>query len=54
VTENLSSYVQHLAWIVWYKANPVTTNEMIDQSIDELLEQNKVFFQREIEGLTEL
>ena len=54
VTENLSSYVQHLSWIVWYKANPVTTNEMIDLSIDELLEQNKVFFQREIEGLTEL
>ena len=54
VTEDLSSYVQHLSWIVWYKANPVTTNEMIDLSIDELLEQNKVFFQREIEGLTEL
>ena len=54
VTENLSSYVQHLAWIVWYKANPVTTNEMIDLSIDELLEQNKVFFQREVEGMTEL
>ena len=54
VTENLSSYVQHLSWIVWYKANPVTTNEMIELSIDELLEQNKVFFQREIEGLTEL
>ena len=54
VTENLSSYVQHLSWIVWYKANPVTTNEMIDFSVDELLEQNKVFFQREVEGLTEL
>ncbi len=54
VTENLSSYVQHLSWIVWYKANPVTTNEMIDRSIDELLEQNKVFFQREFEGLTGL
>ena len=54
VTENLSSYVQQLSWIVWYKANPVTTNEMIELSIDELLEQNKVFFQREIEGLTEL
>lgn len=54
VTENLSSYVQHLSWIVWYKANPLTTNEMIELSIDELLEQNKVFFQREIEGLTEL
>ena len=54
VTENLSSYVQHLAWIVWYKANPVTTNEMIDISINELLEQNKIFFQREVEGMTEL
>ena len=54
VTENLSSYVQHLSWIVWYKAHPVVTNEMIDQSIDELLEQNKVFFQREVESLTEL
>lgn len=54
VTENLSSYVQHLSWIVWYKAKTVVTNEMIDESIEELLEQNKVFFQREVEGLTEL
>jgi hypothetical protein len=54
VTENLSSYVQHLSWIVWYKAQPVVTNEMVNLSIDELLEQNKVFFQREIEGLTGL
>lgn len=54
VTENLSSYVQHLSWIVWYKAKPVVTNEMVDESIEELLEQNKVFFQREVEGLTEL
>ena len=27
---------------------------MVDESIEELLEQNKVFFQREVEGLTEL
>ena len=54
VTEDLSSYVQHLSWIVWYKAKPVVTNEMVDESIEELLEQNKVFFQREVEGLTEL
>ena len=54
VTEDLSSYVQHLSWIVWYKAKTVVTNEMIDESIEELLEQNKVFFQREVEGLTEL
>lgn len=52
MTDNLSSYVQHLSWIVWYKAHPVATNEMVNLAIDELLEQNKVFFQREIEGLT--
>ena len=52
VTDDLSSYVQHLAWIVWYKAHPVVTNEMVNLSVDELLEQNKVFFQREVEGLT--
>ena len=54
VTENLSSYVQHLSWIIWYKAKPVTTNEMIDVAINELLEQGSLFFQREVEGLTEL
>ena len=54
ITENLSSYVQHLSWIVWYKAKPVVEDKMLDAAIDELLEQNKVFFQREVEGLTEL
>ncbi|MBO4464215.1 MAG: ATP-binding protein [Prevotella sp.] len=54
VTEDLSSYVQHLSWIVWYKAKSVVTYEMVEESIEELLEQNKVFFQREVEGLTEL
>lgn len=52
VTDNLSSYVQHLSWIVWYKARQAVTNEMVNLAIDELLDQNKVFFQREIEGLT--
>ena len=54
ITENLSSYVQHLSWIVWYKAKPIVEDKMLDAAIDELLEQNKVFFQREVEGLTEL
>lgn len=53
-TENLSSYVQHLSWIVWYKSNKSVTNEDIDSAIDDLLEQNKVFFQREVEQLSEL
>lgn len=53
-TENLSSYVQHLAWVVWYKTDKVVTNKDIAAAIDDLLEQNKVFFQREVEQLSEL
>ena len=54
VTENLSSYVQQLSWIVWYKSGKTVTNSDINGAIDDLLEQNKVFFQREVEQLTEL
>ena len=54
VTENLSSYVQHLSWVVWYKSDKVVTNKDITMAIDDLLEQNKVFFQREVEQLSEL
>ena len=52
-TENLSSYVQQLSWIVWYKSDKTVTNGDINEAIDDLLEQNKVFFQREVEQLTE-
>ena len=53
-TENLSSYVQQLSWVVWYKSGETVTNSDINEAIDDLLEQNKVFFQREVEQLTEL
>lgn len=53
-TENLSSYVQHLAWVVWYKSDEVVTDKDITAAINDLLEQNKVFFQREVEQLSEL
>jgi hypothetical protein len=53
-TENLSSYVQHLSWIVWYKSDIVVTDNNITTAIDDLLEQNKVFFQREVEQVSEL
>lgn len=53
-TENLSSYVQHLAWVVWYKTSKEVTDKNISEAIDDLLEQNKVFFQREVEQLSEL
>ena len=53
VTENLSSYVQQLSWLVWYKTEKVVRNKDIDDAVDDLLEQNKLFFQREVELLTE-
>ncbi|MBR6494473.1 MAG: ATP-binding protein [Prevotella sp.] len=53
-TENLSSYVQHLAWVVWYKSDKIVTDKNIADAIDDLLEQNKAFFQREVEQLSEL
>ena len=53
LTENLSFYVKHLAWVVWYKSGKVVTNKDISNAIDDLLEQNKVFFQREVEQMTE-
>ena len=52
-TENLSSYVQHLAWVVWYKTDKTVTNKDIVSAINDLMEQNKVFFQREVEQLSE-
>ena len=54
LTDNLSSYVQHLSWIVWYKTDKVATSRIINDALNDILEQNKVFFQREVEQLTEL
>lgn len=54
ITDNLSSYVQHLSWIIWYKSGDVVTNEDIDSAVNDLLEQNRIFFQREVEQLSEL
>lgn len=54
ITENLSSYVQHLAWIVWYKADKTVSDKDIVSATNDLLEQNKVFFQREVEQLSEM
>ena len=50
---DLSSYVQQLSWLVWYKTDKVVQNKDIDDAINDLLEQNKLFFQREVESLTE-
>lgn len=52
VAENLSSLVQHLAWLIWYKANPEVTDDMLLKAINELLDQNRLFYQRDLETMT--
>ncbi|MGM0587353.1 MAG: AAA family ATPase [Bacteroidota bacterium] len=45
-------YVQQLAWIVWSEEKTNYTVEDIQQGFIELLQQNKLLFEREIERLT--
>ena len=45
--------MQLLSWIVWYISGAEVTDQNIEDALDDLLEQNKVFFQREVEQLTE-
>lgn len=52
ISENLSSLVQHLAWLVWYKTDSEVTDSMIEHAIDELLDQNRLFYQRDLETMT--
>ena len=54
IADNISSYVQHLSWIVWYKAGRQVTDDMIEEATADLIEQNKLFFQRDTESLTGL
>jgi hypothetical protein len=44
--------VQQLAWGVWYKTEKVVTDVIVEIAVDTLLEQNRPFFQRDVEGLT--
>jgi hypothetical protein len=41
-----------LAWLIWYKASPDVSDQMIEQAIDELLDQNHQFYQRDMETMT--
>lgn len=41
-----------MAWLIWYKASPDVSDQMIEQAIDELLDQNRQFYQRDMETMT--
>ena len=54
LTENLSAYVQHLSWIVWYKTHDNVTHEIITAALNDMMEQCQAFLENDIEDLTEL
>lgn len=45
-------YVQQLAHMVWVKAPKKVTTAIIQQAIDELLTQNALFYQKEVDSLS--
>ena len=42
-------YVQQLAHLTWVRSNPKATEEILDASVDDLLNQNSMFYEREVE-----
>lgn len=45
-------YVQQLSHIVWSISDKIVTKEIIEESINDLLEQNSLLFENEIEALS--
>lgn len=52
LAEDHSHYVQQLAYLVWISAEHKVTDDIIDQSVDLLLDQNSLLYTRDIENLT--
>lgn len=52
VVENHSSYVQHLAWIVWTKTHKKAGDDELRESVEELINQNAMLFYQISENLT--
>ncbi len=50
--ENHSSYVQHLAWLVWSLSNESASDETFNQAYNELLNQNSTLYYRYLENLS--
>lgn len=52
LTENHSSYVQQLSWLVWLHTEQTVSAQSIDEAIEDLLAQNSILYQRETENLS--
>lgn len=52
LTENHSSYVQQLSWLVWLHTEQTVNAQSIDEAVEDLLAQNSILYQRETENLS--
>ncbi len=54
IVQDHSYYVQQLAYLVWTATTKVATKEIVQRSIEKLLEQNAILYTRDTEELTNL
>ena len=54
VVQDHSYYVQQLSYLVWAATTKTVTKEVVQQSIEKLLEQNAILYTRDTEELTNM
>lgn len=52
LTEDYSSYVQQLSWLVWIKFNPENQKETLQLAFEEMLSHCSILFEQQTQNLT--
>jgi len=52
IVDNHSSYVQQLAWLVWVRTERTTTEQDLEEALNDLLNQNSMLYYNYLENLT--
>ena len=52
LVDNHSSYVQHLAWLVWVHTDQVATPQDLEMAYEDIIDQNTPLFEKQTENLS--
>lgn len=52
LTDNYSSYVQQLSWLLWIRFEPENQDEILQQAFQEMLAHCSVLFEQQTQNLT--
>ena len=52
LVDNHSSYVQHLAWLVWVHTDTVATPQDLEMAYEDIIDQNTPLFEKQTENLS--